>query len=190
MIPTWMQTYSGCPFHPMDPKAEDVDIVDIAHALSQICRFGGHCDRPYSVADHSLLVSDIVEELEPDNYLAQLWGLMHDSAEAYTGDIIRPIKYSSPKVTAILKGMEDKCLDVIAEALSLPLPIPLVVKKADNLALALECRDLMQGERAGYWNIPACMHGPGWGARTMHPQHAEEAFVREYGELKYKLEGK
>ncbi len=82
-----MQTFSRTMFYPLDPHPEDVHIVDIAHALANICRFGGHAKRFYSVAQHSVLVSRIVE---PED---ALHGLMHDAAEAYVGDVVRPIKH-------------------------------------------------------------------------------------------------
>lgn len=55
----WMQTFTGRQFWPMDPRPEDLDILDIAHALSLLCRFGGHCQRFYSVAEHSVHVSTL-----------------------------------------------------------------------------------------------------------------------------------
>lgn len=84
----WMQTYTGRVFWPLEPRPEDVDIVDIAHALANLCRYGGHSKVFYSVAHHSVLVSQIVPPADA------LWGLMHDSAEAYVIDLIRPIKHS------------------------------------------------------------------------------------------------
>lgn len=81
-----MQTYTGRKFWPLDPWPEEVDIFDIAHALSMTCRYGGHSKRFYSVAEHSVLVSRFVPG---DQKLA---GLLHDAAEAYFGDVIRPVK--------------------------------------------------------------------------------------------------
>ena len=53
----FIQTYSGIEFYPLDPRIEEVKLLDIAHALSNICRFTGHCNEFYSVAQHSVLVS-------------------------------------------------------------------------------------------------------------------------------------
>lgn len=82
----WIQTYTGIKFYPLDPKPEEVVIEDIAHALSRICRYGGQPSMHYSVAEHSVLVSHLVLP----RYA--LDGLMHDAAEAYVGDVLRPIK--------------------------------------------------------------------------------------------------
>jgi len=83
----WMQTYSGKRFHPLSPRAEDIDIVDIAHALSMACRYGGHCKWHYSVAQHCVLVAS---KAPPE---AKLHALLHDASEAYLGDVIRPLKH-------------------------------------------------------------------------------------------------
>jgi 5'-deoxynucleotidase YfbR-like HD superfamily hydrolase len=87
----WMQTFSGVHFYPFNPKPEDVRIEDIAHALSNICRFSGHTRKFYSVAQHSVLVC---RALAGESALLQRWGLMHDAAEAYINDLIRPLKHT------------------------------------------------------------------------------------------------
>jgi len=92
----WIQTFTGKKFYPFSPKVEDICIEDIAHALSLICRFNGHCREFYSVAQHSCLVSGLcgAKRKNASKYhqdLAKL-GLLHDAAEAYLGDIARPIK--------------------------------------------------------------------------------------------------
>jgi uncharacterized protein len=81
----WMQTWTGVRFYPADPRPEDVDILDIAFALGNIARYGGHC-RFYSVAEHSVLVSHMVPKKDA------LAGLLHDATEAYIADVIRPVK--------------------------------------------------------------------------------------------------
>jgi len=89
---TWIQTFSGRRFYPLDPQPDHIDIIDIAHALSHLCRYVGHCKHHYSVAQHSLLVSQHV----PAEHA--LWGLMHDAAEAYIGDISSPLKRYAPEL--------------------------------------------------------------------------------------------
>lgn len=131
----WMQVYSGRDYWPLSPSVLEVNITDIAHALSQICRFGGHTDRYYSVAEHSVLVSYLC----PEEYA--LLGLMHDATEAYVGDVIRPLKRDLVGYADI----EARNWNVICAHFGLrPGPLPLAVKDADNEACALETRDLMK----------------------------------------------
>lgn len=88
MHDVFMQTYSGRVVHLVNPRADEIHIADIAHALSQTCRFAGHTPVFHSVAHHSVLVADL---LGPDQRLA-LWGLLHDASEAYLHDLTRPLK--------------------------------------------------------------------------------------------------
>ena len=90
----WFQTYTGKCFWILDHAPEDVDIYDIAHALSLTCRFGGHCKTFYSVAEHSVNVSLLC----PERFA--LWGLLHDATEAYLPDVLRPVK-------PLLEGFKD-----------------------------------------------------------------------------------
>lgn len=129
----WIQTYTGRQFWPTNPRSEDVCIEDIAHALSMKCRYTGHCKRFYSVAEHSVLVAEIL----PD--AAKLWGLMHDAAEAYMPDVARPIK----REISVLLEMDNRITIAIAEAFGLSLPMPAEVHDADLVLLATERRDLM-----------------------------------------------
>src|SRR5262245_24308662 len=87
----WIPTYTGNRFDFGGPNPSDIDIRDIAHGLSHICRFGGRTTRFYSVAQHCLLVSRLVDP----KYA--MHGLMHDAAEAYIGDIVRPLKQKLAK---------------------------------------------------------------------------------------------
>lgn len=130
---SWIQTYTGRAFWPLDPNSEDVAIEDIAHALALQCRFSGHTKWPYSVAQHSVLVSLAV----PVEHA--LVGLLHDAAEAYLVDLPRPLKRSIPDY----KVAETRVWAAIAERFGLPLEIPAEVHHADNVLLATEKRDLM-----------------------------------------------
>jgi hypothetical protein len=130
----WIQTYRGEAFFPLQPIEEDVYIEDIAHALSKLCRFGGHCEQFYSVAQHSVFVSNVCGSENA------LWGLLHDAAEAYIGDIITPIKQMLPE----FKKIENGILSVIAKRYSLFYPMPAIIKHCDCRMLATEKRELMK----------------------------------------------
>lgn len=87
----WMQTYTGRQFWPLDPRPEEINIIDIAHHLSQLCRYGGATRFPYSVAQHSVLLATWCADNGYDER-TQLAALLHDASEAYLSDVIRPIK--------------------------------------------------------------------------------------------------
>lgn len=87
----WMQTYTTRAFRFDDPTSLDIVIQDIARPLSRIPRFCGHTNFALSVAEHSVVVSRIVKQLDGDE-LTQLHALMHDAHEAFTGDIPTPLK--------------------------------------------------------------------------------------------------
>ena len=91
IIEDWISTQSVKQFNFLNPKVEDIHILDIAHSLSQLCRFGGHADRFYSVAEHSINVATLLEQQDA-NKITILAGLLHDATEAYLGDVPRPIK--------------------------------------------------------------------------------------------------
>ena len=129
----WFCTYSGKRFHPFDPRPDEICLVDIAHHLSLTCRFNGACRDFYSVAQHSVMVSSLCE---PQN---ALWGLLHDATEAYIGDMVRPLKMGIEQYRDIEALLES----VIAEKCGLPMPMPGDVKRADEIALYVERRDLM-----------------------------------------------
>lgn len=95
----WMQTFTGKAFDPLNPDPALIDIKDIAHALSMSCRYGGHVNRFYSVAEHSIHVSHAVS---PEN---ALWGLLHDASEAYIADIVRPAKKRMPEYREIERNL-------------------------------------------------------------------------------------
>lgn len=99
-----IQTFTGRHIEPLNPSWEDIDIVDIAHGLSNICRYGGQCSSHYSVAQHSVYVS---YNVKPKNMLN---ALLHDASEAYLGDVPSPIKRTDEygfyrKVEAKLQNM-------------------------------------------------------------------------------------
>lgn len=84
-------TYSGKRLHFLNPTPDEICIEDIAHALSMICRYGGHVSRFYSVAEHCCIIADLVEQEGKDSSEV-LAALLHDASEAYVCDIPRPVK--------------------------------------------------------------------------------------------------
>ena len=132
-------TFTGQAVAPLNPDPETLFIEDIAHALSNACRFVGHVDRFYSVAQHSVLCSDLVAKKAPD---LALTALMHDASEAYLSDIARPIK-SQPEFGDVYKAVETGLEVVIANRFGLYYPYPEIIKWADNVLLRSEQRDLM-----------------------------------------------
>lgn len=132
-IGDWMQTYMGRQFYPMDPSPDDVDGLDIAHALSLLCRYNGHVQRFYSVAEHCVLMSEAVSAEHA------LWALLHDATEAYVGDMVRPLKRSMPDYVRA----EDRVMRAIAERFGIADSMPADVKAADNRILLTERAALM-----------------------------------------------
>ncbi|MFH2008786.1 MAG: phosphohydrolase [bacterium] len=167
---SWIQTYVGRQFWPLEPRPADVDIRDIAHSLSLQCRFNGHCREFYSVAEHSVRVAEILPaELA-------LWGLLHDAAEAYLGDLTRPLKQQAPW----FNEAEDRVLRMIAEHFSLPWPMPDAVRKADDILLVTEARDLMVAPPEP-WGLDAQpLDAP---IVPRPPAEAEALFLQRYEQL-------
>lgn len=138
----WFCVYpSGRRLFVLSPRVEEIQIEDIAHHLSMICRFGGGCRYWYSVAEHSVLVSHLV----PREFALE--GLLHDGTEAYLGDIIRPLKGELPDY----KRIEQMWELAIAVRFGLPRTLSPEVKVADRRALLTERRDL-QVPHGWAWN--------------------------------------
>jgi len=175
----WMQTYTGRQFWPIDPRAEEVDINDIAHALSNMCRFGGHVKSFYSVAEHSVRVS----WLAGDDHEMALAALLHDAAEAYVVDVPRPLKRFLPGY----KEIEARVARVIEERFALApgvLDAP-EIKHWDETLLATEARDIMGGQSAGKWSLLATPLVDFIYPRS--PKEAERSFLERFGELSAKV---
>lgn len=169
----WIQTFTGRQFWPLDPKPEDVHIEDIAHALSNICRYTGHVHTFYSVAEHSVRVSRIVP---PEH---AMWGLLHDASEAYICDLSRPIK-RSPGLGEMYCQVEDRLMDCIRDHFGLNPGPHASVKLADNILLHTERRDLMarppQPWRDAHEPLTEVI-------RPWAPGVAEIAFLERFAEL-------
>jgi hypothetical protein len=155
------------------PDYADLDIASVAHALAQINRFTGHASRPYSVAEHSLLVSEIIAQAG-GGILAQLAGLMHDAHEIICGDCTSPMKAEMRQLAAAqafvatdlphartfshFDRVERAAEAAVRTAFRLHDAAKLYaadVRHADLVALATERRDLMPAHPAPW----PCLHG-------------------------------
>jgi len=121
-------TLSGRQIDPFNLRTKDIDIQDIAHSLAMQCRYNGHTRRFYSVAEHSVLVSQVL----PDEH--KLWGLLHDATEAYIGDMVSPVK---GRMTDF-KKLEQQIEKAVAERFGLTSAMPEIVHGADKHILSLE----------------------------------------------------
>jgi uncharacterized protein len=168
----WILTNSGLKFFPLDPKPDQICIEDIAHALSQICRWVGHTNEFYSVAQHCFLVSQMCP---PD---LALWGLLHDATEAYIGDVNRPLKLCG-RLDAYGE-IEDNLMAVIAKKYGLSgTVVPKAVKEVDNRLLNTEAIQLLHPLAEG-WHIadPYDFH-----ICPVHPRVAREVYIKTFNNL-------
>jgi hypothetical protein len=173
-----IHTFSGVSFDVANPRAADVRIEDIAHALALQCRFNGHTRHFYSVAQHSVLVSYEV----PDS--VALDALLHDAAEAYVGDIVRPVRRAIPEFDA----MEARVHRTIAERFGVRPTMPSEVREADDRVLAREKEDLLPGlrnERPDPYRSPVDNVSR---IVPVLPEEAERLFLARFAELSRRRE--
>lgn len=164
-------TFSGGWFFPLKPRVEDVRIEDIAHALSLICRFTGHVETHYSVAEHCVHVSRLVPAHDA------LAGLLHDAAEAYIADVSGPVKHD-PRFK-FYRDAEARLQSVIFERYGLPQEIPASVHRVDATIVAAEARVMFQSppEWAGPRSaLDRLIQGYG-------PRVAERVYLERFKEL-------
>jgi len=165
MEETWMDTYTGQRYDvfKMMQYIDSINIVDIAHALSMMCRYNGHCNRFFSVAQHSMIAANLVAMEHPTNIKVQFATLLHDASEAYIADIIRPIKPRIQGYKELEKCVSDAvyCRFGIHEAVPAgPTMVGInyglteedekIIKWADDTCLATECVSLMASQGKGY----------------------------------------
>jgi 5'-deoxynucleotidase YfbR-like HD superfamily hydrolase len=190
-----VETYSGAFVDTSAPDPATIKIADIAHALSNVCRYGGHCQRFYSVAEHAVFVSHRVERKH--NKFWALVALHHDDSEAYLGDIPRPMK---PLLGDAYVELTEAMDDAVIEALELPFfahdfHAP-AVKDADNFALFVEARHLLPsqgrqwfggGQGSDQWelgdSIPQRIITPDYWQDGLAPAEAAKLFLERHKEL-------
>lgn len=166
-----LHLYSGNLFYPSDPQPHEFTIEDIAHSLALQCRYNGHCDYFYSVAQHSVHCY----ELATDEFKRE--ALLHDSVEALAGgDLPRPIKH-------ILTGYPDfehSIAKVVHPALGIPVDMSPEIRVIDNIMLSTEKHLIVT--KSGHWgDLPEPLNWktlPGW-----DPEYAETRFMEAWRSL-------
>ena len=173
----YLTTFTGTHFH-FDPlSGDDVYGLDIAHSLSNLCRYNGHCPEFYSVAEHCCHLHDWImhTHFDPDHKDHEhkleyaLAGLFHDAAEAYVGDFVSGLKMTYP----ILREYTHQIEELIFQRFQLTWPMPGVVVEADKRILQDEFRRLFPGRtpiEEGY--IPLQLDIQCWS-----PKQAKSEFI-------------
>ena len=191
-------THSGIEYDLDRPRPEQVSALDIAHSLANINRFTGHTTRPYSVAEHSMVVLGLMQsEYGISNPKALLATLLHDGHEAYVGDQSTPAKdaigpawrnFEDPHEANVLRRFN--VYEAARDWRSL-------IKTCDRMALAIEARDLMPQAKAGS-TVWACVAGlvPPASVNLNIGHHAEfkwqdwrDVFLETFGELHFAVHG-
>lgn len=168
-----ISTLSGQFFDPLNPEDYTYNIDEIATALSNLCRYTGHVNSFYSVAEHSVLVSRSV----PDTH--RLAALLHDASEAYLGDMARPVKQLFPRY----KQLEESCQKEIFKQFNLDWPMHESIHEADMRVYWQERQEIANvGLRDNIWaqKFRAARKVE---AQGMSPKMARRMFMSEYNKL-------
>ena len=163
----------------------NISIKDIAHNLSMQCRYNGACPNFYSVAEHSVIVSEMLDSLPQD---AIRLGLLHDAHEAYIGDIVRPVKnilgcsdFDNLSKKIDMQIFQKYSLGSVAKQWSL------IVKEMDDLLLAIESQKFFSAFKTT--NIPCypvlqeIIKKYDKRIECLSPQLAAEAFIKAFSKL-------
>jgi hypothetical protein len=163
--------HSGRLFDISNPETCQISVDDIAHGLAHTCRYAGQCDGFFSVAEHSVLVSQVATR-------DKLAALFHDAAEAFIGDMSRPLKYLLPEYKTIERRIEK----VIFDQFGISWPAPIEVKAADHSVMAAEQVVLMPAGTNEWLRdenvLPAHVT-----IQRLVPKEAKLLFLRTYEEL-------
>lgn len=181
--PTAITTYSGRVIDPIDPDPADICIEDVAHHLSNLCRFTGATERFYSVAEHSVRVASLVD---PEY---KLEALLHDASEAYVADIAKPVKESEE--FSGYRDVEFHLEKAVRLAFGLPLSLPLVhwpkqIKEADHRMFQVEAKILCPrgvGRFVGDITYSYREYPTGWS-----PNMAKSCFIDAFNDYSRKVQ--
>lgn len=174
----FMETSQGHKIFPHDPDQATIDPIDIANSLSKQCRYNGHCQTFYSVAEHSFLLATWINA-EYSSVELTLQALLHDATEAYLGDIIRPLKKGYLRHSGI-EHLEKEWEERIMRTFDLPPEIHPAIHEADLGMLQVERRYLF-GVTDNTWDYER----PGVSVPTVDvkvlgwsPEQAREHFLK------------
>lgn len=175
----WIFSYKGRELSLLKYSVDDVDIEEIAHALSLTCRFGGHCKKFYSVAEHSVIVSHILEKMGYSTKL-QLAGLLHDAAEYILTDVPKPFKH----LIKDYDKYESNIMSVIQDKFDIDTNCP-IIKLIDQDMVVSEAVHLFLKPPTWIKDHPGMLLRD---FKTKHlachdPEAAEFAFMERYREL-------
>lgn len=178
-ITTSIETYSGLYLDYTDPQPEQIELVDIARGLAFECRYGRQVTTFYSVAEHALYVCELVSKERPDLAFA---ALHHDSAEAYMGDLSKPMKWALD--STLVKQISDDIDYALAEKFGIDFAslVHPLIKEKDVYALRREAATLKWSHGTGpHWGWDEALAPlPGIG---LSPTEAERAFIAKHEEL-------
>lgn len=171
---TTILTTSGTYFNLSNPHESEIRIEDIAHALSKLCRFSGHCREFYNVAQHSVLASLLV----PAEHA--LMALLHDAAEAYIGDVTSPLKAMLPEY----KIIENRVTNAIYQRFNIgPHQYP-TIKHADLVMLATEREHLLPATDYQWECIRGIKPMKILNFRCWEPDEAHDKFMDRYDQIR------
>jgi len=171
--PSSITTLSGKWFDILNPEEYEYDVEEMATALSNLCRYTGHVNKFYSVAEHSVLVSRIVP------VSLRLPALLHDASEAYLGDVASPLKKLLPEYRAI----EERVQAAIFKYFGLEYPMDTAIHEADKRMYWQERQDIANnGVKDSIWHqdLRATRKEKAVG---MPPHMARRMFLSRYKEL-------
>lgn len=170
---TSLRTFSGEVFNLALPDVDRINVSDIAHGLSNLCRFNGHCRDFYSVAEHSVLVASLMPEGK------EMYGLLHDAHETYIGDVITPMKnFLSQEARDAIENLALYIDGLVWEAANISPPDEETLRhvtSADRIALGMEARALF-GDAEKLESCPNIF--------CLSPAEAEESWLAKYFRFK------
>jgi len=180
---------TGGKFYPLGPDPDRIDVRDIAHSLSQQCRYAGHTSAFWSVAAHSLEVANRIERkyayaLSRDALAkTTLVALLHDASEAYLQDVVRPVK---PLVFGY-REWEANVERAIAQRFGLAHPWPDVVKAFDDGIVIDEVANFFPEGSAAWQRYGIRSRIDHAVLMPLEPARAEEAFLKRFEELQRRI---